>query len=181
MKKISLLIEKPQDVLNILELIKKEEYHHKERTVSGSGNVTQYMIEKFNQLSAGQWAMDLLKDRFDLARKDIFKGEGQKMPWGTWFLRTGAIILSLIEEWTKFDELVFANFLLVKHFRYKADPLLRWEEFGILIRMDSKLARLINVMEDTGLATEDEPPEKTAEDILGYCVLGYLLNKELKK
>lgn len=167
MKKPNLLIEKPQDVLNILELIKKEDYHHKERET------------RFVQPE--QWAMDLLKDRFDLARKDVFKGEGQKIPWGTWFLRTGAIILSLIEEWTKFDEMVFANFLLVKHFRYKADPLLRWEELGILIRMDSKLARLINLTEDTSLATEDEPPEKTAEDILGYCILGYLLNKELKK
>ena len=167
MKKPNLLIEEPQDVLNILKLIKKEDYHHKERET------------RFVQ--AKQWAMDLLKDRFDLARKDVFKGEGQKIPWGTWFLRTGAIILSLIEEWTDFKETVFANFLLVKHFRYRADPLLRWEELGILIRMDSKLARLINITKDASLATEDEPPEKTAEDILGYCILGYLLNKELKK
>jgi len=167
MKKPNLLIEEPQDVLNILKLIKKEDYDHKERET------------RFVQ--SEQWAMDFLKDRFDLARKYVFKGEGQKIPWGTWFLMTGAIILSLIEGWTKFNELVFANFLLVKHFRYKADPLLRWEELGILIRMDSKLARLTNIIEDTSLATEDEPPEKTAEDILGYCILGYLLNKELKK
>jgi len=167
MKNPNLLIEEPHDVLNVLELIKKEEYHCKERE---------------NRFVRGEeWAIDLLGSRFDLARKDISKGEGRKIPWGTWFLRTGAIILSLIEVWAKFDELVFANFLLVKHFRYKADPLLRWEELGILIRMDSKLARLINIVKDESPETEDEPPKETAEDILGYCVLGYLLNKRLRK
>jgi len=161
MGKIDLLIEKPQNVLDVIQLIKKEDYYHKTREQ--------------------QWAIDLLNTRFDLARKDIFKGKGQEITWKTWFLRTGAIVLSLIEKWTKFEEMIFANFLLVKHFRYGADPLLRWEELGILIRMDSKLARLINITKDTSLEVEDEPPEKTAEDILGYCILGYLLNRRLRE
>lgn len=161
MERTDLLIKEPQDVLSVLELIKKEDYY-------------------LGRARPEQEIISLLSDRIDLARKDIFRGEGQKIPWGTWFLRTGAIVLSLIEEWTKFDELVFANFLLVKHFRYRASPLLRWEELGILIRMDSKLARLINITKDASLETEDESPEKTAEDILGYCILGYLLNKRLR-
>lgn len=167
--KPNLLIEEPQDVLNILELIKKEAYHRRKREVG---------------IKAEEWAMDLLSTRSDIIRIDILGGSPQDIAsinWRTWFLRTGAIILSLIEEWTKFEELAFAKFLLGKHLRYKAGPLFRWKELGILIRLDSKLARLINITEDKGLGTEDEPAEKTAEDILGYCILGYLLNKELKK
>lgn len=160
MKTIDLLIETPQDVLNVLQLIKEEAYYYHNENETKT--------------------IELLNDRFDLARRDVFKGKGQKIPWEIWFLRTGAIVLSLIEKQTKFEEKVFANFLLVKHFRYGASPLLRWEELGVLIRMDSKLARLINITENKDLGVEDEPPEKTAEDILGYCVLGYLLNRRLK-
>jgi len=170
MKKTDLLIEEPQDVLSVLELIKKEKYHHKERET------------RFAQ--AEQWAMGLLSTRSDIIRTDILGGSSQDIAninWEVWFLRTGAIILSLIEEWIDFEELIFAKFLLGKHLRYKVGPLLRWKELGILIRLDSKLARLTNIIEDISLMTKDEPPEKTAEDILGYCILGYLLNRELKK
>jgi hypothetical protein len=105
------------------------------------------------------------------------------------FMRSGQCARALleVEHKTPLDEVAFCSFLLTKHERYGATPLTKWGPLGIVIRIDSKLERYLNMrsnppmLEDQGpniqLAREehDESMEDTLRDILGYCILGYIL------
>jgi len=72
--------------------------------------------------------------------------------------------------------------LISKHRRYGAEPLLRWGVPGVLIRIDSKFRRVINMERDELSGGErGESISDTLFDIVGYCVLGYYLCKKEEK
>lgn len=148
------LIESPADILQVIELIEK-----------------QMPLPKDISL------ISLLEQIMENARVIVLAG---KSPfWEIWFLRMGFIALNILQDY-KFDKLSFAKFLLNKHKMYTAKPLLRWDEIGILIRLDSKISRLDSLTkEPSNFGFGGEPPEDTLKDILGYCILGYLLTKRL--
>jgi len=52
-----------------------------------------------------------------------------------------------------------------------------WKELGILIRLNSKVARLKHITSSTPetINLNDESVEDTLKDSLGYCILGYTL------
>lgn len=150
-----LLVKTPEDVLNVLGIMKKAIY-----TKDSS------LIKDFECST-------------DFARQRVLAHGTDAVLWDSWFLSNGARVIALLKEYGKFDESIFAMFLLNKHSKYKVRPLLVWGELGILVRLQSKVARLVNITEDTSLGFDDEPPKKTIEDILGYCILGYLLTKRL--
>jgi len=149
------LIKEPADVLQIIELFKKQK------------------IVKGDLLSMLETSIAEVRDMVLTAVEVV--------NWRQWFLRTGFIVYSILSEY-KFDELHFAKFLLGKHKLYGMKPLLGWRELGILMRLDSKVARLINITNSqSGVNLGDETVEDTLKDSLGYCILGYLLTCQNRK
>lgn len=76
--------------------------------------------------------------------------------------------------------MVFVDLLLEKHKMYGAGPITRWGELGVLIRIDSKYQRVLNLRQPIAYTKTSEILEReesfndTLWDILGYCILGYL-------
>ena len=95
------------------------------------------------------------------------------------FLAVGARTLKLIDRLRDedsqilFDPHAFAHFLWNKHQKYGAEPLLEVGALGIIMRLISKINRVINMQTLATIYTTDD--EDTLMDILGYCVLGYQL------
>jgi len=96
----------------------------------------------------------------------------------TEFLMLGGMTLRLIELENPpipFDPSKFAIFLMGKHQKYGAAPIIESGKIGIILRMLSKINRFKNLYElDTSLKVDEED---TLKDILGYCVLGYWLER----
>jgi len=96
------------------------------------------------------------------------------------FLNLGAMTLKLIDKFRAehnielFDPHAFADFLWNKHQKYGAEPLIEVGTIGIIMRLISKVNRIINmqILDNTTYSTDDED---TLMDILGYCALGYQL------
>jgi len=64
-----------------------------------------------------------------------------------------------------------------------ADPLMnlrRHGEFGVLVRMNDKLARLENFLANKKLKVEDESVMDTILDLCNYSILFLALHKEVK-
>lgn len=79
------------------------------------------------------------------------------------------------KSWDQVDR--FADLLLEKHKLYGAAPLEKWGALGIIIRIDSKHERILNMQQSkqSSVLSREESLDDTRWDILGYCVLGYLL------
>lgn len=73
----------------------------------------------------------------------------------------------------------FAKFLVEKHRRYGASPIIEVGHEGIALRMISKLGRFTNMRDIADNTQADE--EDTLQDILGYCILGIKLAESMKK
>ncbi len=123
-----------------------------------------------------------LSDFIDTARKTVLESYNYTMlNWPNCFLQTGRIVYSILSE-HGFDDLPFARFLMGKHKKYGAKPLLVWRELGILVRLQSKVGRLVNITsEGEKFDLKDETVEDTLKDMLGYCVLGCLLCTQVKE
>lgn len=65
--------------------------------------------------------------------------------------------------------------LIKKHHDYGVDNLKRHGLFGIIVRMDDKLARLANLSKSTEIKVEDECLKDTLRDIAGYAIQAILL------
>lgn len=159
-----LLIEKPQDVIEVLNF-----------------------VQNFEVNTGGRELINVLEGQIDTTRIEVLAKGVNAINWENQFLSIGNTSWKLLTSMaplgkyaTIFDRLGFAKFLLSKHVRYRLKPLLVWGELGVLIRLQSKVGRLVNITSNINLESKEEPPEKTVEDILGYCVLGYLLTKRLK-
>ena len=95
----------------------------------------------------------------------------------TEFLMIGGMTLRLIElENILFDPPAFATFLMGKHRKYGEMPILESGRLGIVLRTLSKINRFINLYELDDHNEVDE--EDTLKDILGYCILGYWLERK---
>lgn len=69
-----------------------------------------------------------------------------------------------------------AQLLELKGRRYGHNALLRWGLLGMLIRVDSKISRAINLHANPHLAEgTDESLRDTLQDVMGYCVLAHLI------
>lgn len=125
-----------------------------------------------------------IKYTLNCCQENFFK-YGHPLPnWPAAFTNLAIQMLSLIYsvdlEWNMRS---FAELLLSKHKVYTAAPLRRWRELGVLIRIDSKFERAYQIFHNPELNPEEhkESLEQNLSDTLGYCVLGYLLNKESKE
>jgi len=147
------LIETPADVLQVIEEFEKQTFIKPQ----------------------GQDLIALLETIIDSTRKIVLANKKQ-IDWPTWFLRTGFVVYSILVNY-KFNKLDFAKFLIGKHKLYGANALLVWKELGILIRLNSKVARLKHITSSTPetINLNDESVEDTLKDSLGYCILGYTL------
>ena len=65
----------------------------------------------------------------------------------------------------------FSYLLLSKHQQYGSKPLTEWGPIGIVIRIDSKINRYLN-LSTLDSVHDYESIYDTLVDILGYCVLG---------
>jgi len=145
------LIENPTDVLDAL-----------------------YRIIKKRKIAKGDLIASLQK-AISTARLQVLLDEKGNINWKQWFINTGSFVYNILMDY-KFDEISFAKFLLHKHRLYGLEPLLGWQEIGILMRLDSKVARLTNITNNKlGIDLGDETVEDTLKDALGYCILGMLL------
>jgi hypothetical protein len=79
---------------------------------------------------------------------------------------------------SEFDDQSFCALLLGKHKKYGAHPLRVWGELGVIIRIHSKFERYQNIKDDPSQSVVDEGAIDTLRDILGYCVLGFLMSEE---
>jgi hypothetical protein len=106
-----------------------------------------------------------------LARKPV--------EWSEEFVKIGAMILA---QGLHIEPNVFAEFLLEKHTKYGIGPLQRWGQIICVIRLDSKLERIKNLSRTPRSPEGVDPiPRYIKEellDMLGYCVLGFLLTKD---
>ena len=154
---MGLILENENDVIAVLQLIDK-----RRETLPYKANA--HLVEI------------LEKEVIDL-RKIVAENSKMLNQWGYEFLTLGAITLHILEIRLRrlFDKQKFAKFLMEKHRRYGGAPLMAWKEIGILMRVDSKVARIINLIDDEELGDNEESIEDTLQDIIGYCVLGYRL------
>jgi predicted HicB family RNase H-like nuclease len=105
-----------------------------------------------------------------------------RMPAQEFFVGFASVVMHLIREWNgAFNAGEFASFLLEKHRAYGAEPLMRWGTVGIIIRMDSKTHRIVNMISKGEDEALNESIEDTLTDLLGYCVLGYRYEMYLEK
>jgi len=152
---MSLLINAPADVMEILELLANQKF---------------IKIKEEDLVITLEKITDSLRIRV-LAKKEI--------DWRTFFLQLGAIVLEILEAFP-FDRLHFSKFLVGKHHAYGDKPLMPWKELGILIRVHSKVGRLANISSNTGVDIGDETMMDTIRDLLGYSILGFLLHERIK-
>jgi hypothetical protein len=113
-----------------------------------------------------------LEDSIEFVRHRFLDRKLYGLRWDNIFLKMGRISLRLKGHLVVPD---FCSLLVRKHRAYGAEPLRAWGPLGIVIRIDSKLRRYKNLTEHPEFVAEKED---TLLDILGYCVLGYLLAKE---
>lgn len=99
--------------------------------------------------------------------------------WPFTFAGLGHRLINLIKD---FNPHVLAKILVQKHEHYGPEALTRWGAIGVLIRIDSKLQRArhlkIMVTEDLIKGTEkidDESFDDTMMDMVGYCILAYIM------
>jgi DNA relaxase NicK len=99
---------------------------------------------------------------------------------GNAYQEAGAMVMLLIEkEQRSLDMTKFAAFLMDKHQKYGASPIIESGTLGILFRINSKIARFENMRQRQSIPNGPSPDEEdTLLDILGYCVLGYRFEGE---
>jgi hypothetical protein len=72
-----------------------------------------------------------------------------------------------------------SELLWAKHQNYGAAPIKRWGTLGVMIRVDSKWERYKNLEGGIG-DTVKEAAKDTLQDIIGYGILGYQLERTSK-
>lgn len=129
-------------------------------------------------------------DGFSMLQKHSQKqGVTLALDWSKGFIDTGAMVALVLG---KVDRIKFAELLLSKHKAYGAAPLMKWGPLGVLIRMDSKWERYLNLCNQQNAESQtgkqfvggggpEEPIEDTLKDILGYCVLGFYVSQRIKR
>lgn len=118
----------------------------------------------------------LMKIVLDNTRKQVLRST-MFVPWRTTFITLGSFALQQLDSLIEFEPAKFAEFLLAKHKLYGAEPFEDWREVGILMRLGSKVSRLLNLYEDLGVDNNGESALDTLKDVLGYCILGCYIER----
>lgn len=66
----------------------------------------------------------------------------------------------------------FSELIYQKHQAYGPGPIVKWGWYGLMIRLDTKVERYYNLIENPQADPGDESIDDTVKDILGYCVVG---------
>lgn len=103
--------------------------------------------------------------------------ELREMQWRQTFKTLGTCSLCLHEGEFRCES--FIQMLIKKGQDYGPEPIRRWGPLGVLIRIDSKFQRYLNLTETATLTHNFEPVEDTIIDMIGYSVLGIALADEL--
>lgn len=128
---------------------------------------------------SGKINLQLVKSKIDFVRHKVIANNFYSS-WSQFFIQVGGMMLELGRvNKQNFDPVLFGEFLLAKHRAYGAEPFADWREIGVLMRLGSKMARLINIAEDPDIEvkSENESFQDTFKDVIGYCVLGYYINR----
>ena len=113
---------------------------------------------------------DYLSLQLDTARRTLRSSNMMEFSWNQWFLYSGKLVLNLIRKTRGLSIENFCDMLLLKHSKYGAEPLTNWGAVGVAIRIDSKFERYKNL--------HGKDDEDTLMDMLGYCVLGFIMTKK---
>jgi len=121
--------------------------------------------------------IQFVKANLDTVRKKVMSNNFYSS-WQGVFMQTGGLMLYIANEMgLVIEHGSFGEFLLKKHKAYGAEPFADWREVGILMRLGSKMARLINLKDDTDIKSMDESFQDTFRDVIGYCVLGFYIDR----
>lgn len=146
------------------------------------------VVTKFLSVTTALSPLESIKDGLEIARRVLVVGEPlfavnvRKFKDHDIWVSLGSGTCELLgwkkqpnpKEFTDFYQL-----LVDKHKLYGAEPLVRWGSIGIMIRIDSKLHRYTNLILDHYPSNpNDESIQDTLLDILGYCVLGYIMTNK---
>jgi len=135
------------------------------------------MMEKAGSATSDVADLQFVSARIANVRKKILANTLYSS-WPLFFLRIGNLMLRIATVHNvNINKTEFSEFLLAKHKAYGAEPFADWKEVGILMRLGSKIARLINLEEDPDLDINCESFQDTLKDIIGYCVLGYYMDR----
>jgi len=126
--------------------------------------VKDIMIESFAEYCSESAILELIECKL----KHMLPGDYRK----DFLLMTG-LLQTLIDSISDFPQ-----FLVDKHKKYGAEPLMFSKQPGIIDRMIHKLYRIKNLRQ----LGEDSLPDIQAEivDLLGYSIIGYLLTIALE-
>lgn len=91
--------------------------------------------------------------------------------WRRMYLDIASFALSQLGD--QFNDGAFIKLLMGKQELYGSKPIENWGNLGVMIRIDSKLERYINLKNNPNIQVGDESIVDTLTDIIGYCVLGY--------
>lgn len=116
--------------------------------------------------------------------RDFIVGGGKldRDQWDHLFAVLSSMTLDLIGP--GFRESDFIELLLSKHKLYGLKSLTAWREIGVLSRIDQKIARAVNMTASMGATNHSarqmgETLDDTLLDIVGYCVIGWHMIRNL--
>lgn len=82
------------------------------------------------------------------------------------------------DQLDSFDEGEFVETLVSKHRLYGSKPLVKYGMMGVLIKLDTKVERLVKLLGPESLTNDtSESAKDTLTDLVGYCVLGLIFMK----
>ncbi|MFH7836315.1 MAG: nucleotide modification associated domain-containing protein [Candidatus Aenigmatarchaeota archaeon] len=68
---------------------------------------------------------------------------------------------------------------LAKNKDYGSDNILRFGTIGLLVRLNDKISRLINLMKTKNIEVKDEKLKDTAEDLINYSIYLIMLSENV--
>ncbi len=153
------LIHKPEDVEQVLDM----------------------MTDLLSDNQKGIYSIENMRTQIEGMMPLVFTDGTESVKWDPWYLSIGLQAIVILTKTEELNHEEFGKFLVGKHEKYGAEPLIRWRELGILMRLDSKIQRITNLMkadykgDTTKLCELEESIEDNLKDIIGYCVLGWWL------
>lgn len=104
----------------------------------------------------------------------------QPVNWSDWYRHVGGCANRILEHRGEPIQVAeFSDMINKKHRAYGARPLRQWGNLGLAIRLDSKVSRY-HTLTVQGRDIEEEPARDSLIDIVGYCILGLMMEGEKK-
>lgn len=124
-------------------------------------------IDTFHAIQDKSTKISDLENHMTCLRHAVLDNGINSVNWLITYMCIGKIALTTIGE--DFDVIQFAKMLLDKHQKYGLTPLINWSHLTVIIRIDSKLQRYLNLQNQPDRSDDEDQ----IQDILGYCVLGF--------